>query len=114
MIEPMILHRREGETLEEVVARHSDQVHLRVAEAVCNALETDEERALILTVLPDGYELFCTKGNYLDSLITNLPHIEEQEDYELCHRMHSWIGKLKYKQYEEDQPVKKKKKKKDE
>lgn len=112
----MILHRRDGETLEEVVSRHSDQVHLRVANAVCEALDEDLDRALILTVLPDGYELFCTKGNYLDSLVTNLPHVEEQEEYELCHRMHKWISELKYKHYTEDEVVvkKKRKKKKDE
>jgi hypothetical protein len=112
----MILHREPGETLEEVVAKNGDAVHLQVAKIVVEALEAGLERAHILTVLPDQYELFCTKSNYLDSLITNLPHIEEQEEYELCQKMHNWISELKYKKYQEDPKpkVKVKKKKKDE
>jgi hypothetical protein len=113
----MILHREPGETLEEVVAKNGDAVHLRVARVVVKALEDGLERAHILTVLPDQYELFCTKGNYLDSLVTNLPHIEAQEEYELCQKMHNWISELKYKKYRDDEEPKKikiKKKKKDE
>lgn len=112
----MILHREPGETLEEVVSRNGEAVHLRVAKVVIDALEQGLERAHILTVLPDQYELFCTKSNYLDSLVTNLPHIEQQEEYELCQKMHEWIGELKYKKYREPEKKPKvvKKKKKDE
>lgn len=111
----MILQRELGETLEEVIARHGDAVHLRVARIVIEALENDLERAHVLTVLPDQYELFCTNSNYLDSLVTNLPHVEQQEEYELCQKMHDWIGELKYKKYR-DPEIKSKvkiKKKKD-
>lgn len=112
----MILHRKPDETLEQVVSRHGEEVHLRVAKVVVDALEQDLERVHILTVLPDQYELFCTKSNYLDSLVTNLPHIEKQEEYELCQKMHEWIGELKYKKYREPEkkPKTKKKKKDDE
>lgn len=108
----MILHRQPGETLQDVISKNGDAVHLRVAQVVVNALEDGLERAHILTVLPDQYELFCTKSNYLDSLVTNLPHVEQQEEYELCQKMHNWIGELKYKQYREDEEPKKKTKKK--
>jgi hypothetical protein len=112
----MIIYREEGETLNEVVNRHSDEVHLRVAKVVCEALEEGLERAHILTVLPDNYELFCTKSNYEDSLVTNLPYVELLEEYELCQRMHGWISKLKYKKYEDvlEKPKKRKKKNDDE
>jgi hypothetical protein len=110
----MILHREEGETLNEVIARYSDTVHLRVALAVCEALEKNEPRAHILTVLPDKYELFCTKTNYVDSLVTNLPFIENMEEYELCQKMHAWISKLKYSEYQDFIEKGKKKKKKNE
>lgn len=116
----MILKREEGETLQDVVARYSDVVHLRVATVVCQALDEGLERAHILTVLPDQYELFCTKSNYVESLITNLPFVEEMEEYELCQRMHSWISKLKYGEYKdliekiENPKPKRKRKKKDE
>ena len=117
----MILYREEGETLNDVVARHSDDVHLRVAKIVCEALEEGLDRAHILTVMPDQYELFCTKSNYVDSLITNLPFVEEMVEYELCQRMHSWISKLKYGEYqdiiekiEKPEAPKRKRKKKDE
>jgi hypothetical protein len=117
----MILKREEGETLQDVVARHSDVVHLRVATVVCQALDEGSDRAHILTVLPDQYELFCTKSNYVDSLITNLPFVEEMEEYELCQRMHGWISKLKYGEYrdliekiENPEKPKRKRKKKDE
>lgn len=98
----MILRREEGETLNDVVNRYSDAVHLRVAQVVCEALDEGRERAHILTVLPDQYELFCTKSNFEDSLITNLPYVEEMEEYELCQRMHSWISKLRYRKYEKE------------
>jgi hypothetical protein len=117
----MILHREEGETLNDVVARNADIVHLRVANAVCDALDENLERAHILTVMPDQYELFCTKSNYVDSLVTNLPFVEEMEEYELCQKMHSWISKLKYGEYkdlidkiENPEKPKRKRKKKDE
>ena len=113
----MILHREEGETLNDVVNRYSDAVHLRVARVVCEALDEGRERAHILTVLPDQYELFCTKANFEDSLITNLPYVEEMEEYELCQRMHSWISKLRYSKYEkeikEKEAPKKRRKKED-
>lgn len=117
----MILHREEGEALGDVIARNSDTVHLRVAHAVCAALEEDLDRAHILTVLPDQYELFCTRSNYVDSLVTNLPFVEKMEEYELCQKMHSWISKLKYGEYrdiiekiENPEKPKRKRKKNDE
>lgn len=113
----MILHREDGETLQDVVSRNSEIVHLRVATVVCAALDEGLERAHILTVLPDQYELFCTKSNYVESLITNLPFVEELEEYELCQRMHGWISKLKYGEYKDlidkiENPEKQKRKRK--
>lgn len=96
----MILKRKEDETLNDVIARNGDIVHLKVARAVCDALDSQEDRAYILTVIPDHYELFCTKANYKDSLILNLPYIEILEEFELCQRMQNWISKLKYEEYE--------------
>lgn len=96
----MILKRKEDETLNDVIARNGDIVHLKVARAVCDALDAQEDRAYILTVIPDHYELFCTKANYKDSLILNLPYIEILEEFELCQRMQNWISKLKYEEYQ--------------
>jgi hypothetical protein len=97
----MILKRRDDETLNDVITRHGDIVHLKVARAVCDALDAGEERAYVLTVIPDHYELFCTKSNYKDSLILNLPYIEELEEFELCQRIQNWISKLKYDEYKD-------------
>lgn len=96
----MILKRKDDETLNDVIARNGDIVHLKVARAVCDALDSQEDRAYVLTIIPDHYELFCTKANYKDSLILNLPYIEKLEEFELCQRMQDWISKLKYEEYE--------------
>jgi hypothetical protein len=95
----MILQRRDDESVEELVYRYSDEMHINVCKKICNALEKDIEKVVLATIEPDGLDIYCTKENYLDTLLTNLPAVEEMEEYELCKEVHDWVSKLKYDQW---------------
>ncbi len=92
----MILQRREDESVEELVRRYSDEMHINVCKKVCFALQHKQKKTILATIEPDGFDIFCTEENYLDTLETNLPHIEDMEEYELCKEVHEWISKLRY------------------
>jgi hypothetical protein len=92
----MILQRRDDESVEELVHRYSDDMHINVCKKICEALRSEVDKVILATIEPDGLDIYCTKENYLDTLETNLPAIEEMEEYELCTEVHEWISKLRY------------------
>jgi hypothetical protein len=96
----MILKRAADESVEELFDKRSDEIHLYIAKSVCDALEKGVNELTLFVIQPDGLEMHCKRDSYLDTLHTNLPYIEKQEEYELCERVHFWINKLKLEKYE--------------
>lgn len=91
----MILQRKEDESIDELVHRYSEEMHINICEKVCYALKNKLEKVVLATIQPDNYDFFCTEENYLETLEINLPRVEEMEMYELCKEVHDWISKLK-------------------
>jgi hypothetical protein len=92
----MILQRREDESVERLVHRYSDELHIHICKVICHALENKIDKVILATIQPDENDIICKAENYLDTLETNLPHVEEMEEYELCKEVHDWISKLRY------------------
>jgi hypothetical protein len=92
----MILFESENsEDLELETQTRSEEVSIEICKSVCDGLDEDVDSVVIGYIAKLNMELLVNRGGYLEALEKNLPRCIEAEEYELCARVKTWIGKLK-------------------
>lgn len=94
----MILFESENsEDLELETQARSNEVSVEICKCVCEALDADVDSVVIGFISKLNMELLVNREGYLEALEKNLKRCEDEEEYELCARVKTWIGKLKQK-----------------
>jgi hypothetical protein len=63
------------------------QIRKSLISEILRGLHEDLDRVTFLVVEPQGIDFTCERDDYEESLIENLPKLEEAEEYELCARI---------------------------
>lgn len=85
------------EDLELETHTRSGEVSVEICKCVCEALDADVDSVVIGFISKLNMELLVHREGYLEALEKNLKRCEDEEEYELCARVKTWIGKLKQK-----------------
>tara|TARA_B100001287_G_scaffold14081_1_gene10604 strand:+ start:512 stop:817 length:306 start_codon:yes stop_codon:yes gene_type:complete len=83
---------------QEYLQNHKTNLHIKIMETVDFAYDNDVESIEIVKVVNNyrkvTFILCVTKDNWEDSLNKCLTHFIDQEEYELCDKVHKIIKKI--------------------